>query len=244
VSEPLFPHDVIPAAQQGSLHLVEPEMFVRLLRACQLQGSPGGHRAGLTARNRAILWLLWETGLQVSELCHLRLADVDRASGTVTVQGKRGHLRTFPLSADGKRALGAYLDQACLTPAWEAAVPEAQDRLLLTERRRPLTKGSLTGLFQRLSRRAGVIRTPICPSLLRDTYAIRFLQAGGTLAALQKQLGVADLVSLKRYQHFCEQRSQEREAQKYSERSLPTRPSRRGTRKCLQQGASERPQAL
>ncbi len=71
--------------------------------------------------------------------------------------------------------------------------------------------------FQWLSQRAGFSRTPICPSMLRDTYAIRFLQAGGELAALQEQLGVADLVSVKRYQHFCEQQNQEREARACSE---------------------------
>jgi len=235
VSETLFPKDAVPQAQQGLPHPVEPEAFVRLLRACQLAGSPGGLNAGMTARNRAILWLLRDTGLQVSELCRLRLADVDRAGGTVTVRGKRGHLRTLPLSAEGQRAVCTYLDQARLTPAWEPAVPEARDRLLLTERRHPLTKNSLTLLFRRLSRRAGFTRTPICPSMLRDTYAIRFLQAGGELAALQKQLGVADLVSVKRYQLFCEQRGQEREAQGHSERSLPIRPSQRGTRRLLRQ---------
>jgi site-specific recombinase XerD len=41
--------------------------------------------------------------------------------------------------------------------------------------------------------------------MLRDTYAIRFVQAGGGLAALREQLGVAELASVKRYQHFCEQ---------------------------------------
>jgi site-specific recombinase XerD len=105
----------------------------------------------MTARNRAILWLLLDTGLSVSELCGLRLADVDRASGSVTVQGKRGLTRTLALSAEGLRAVCAYLDQVRLTSAWEPAVPEARDRLLLTERRRPLTKNSLTLLFVRLS---------------------------------------------------------------------------------------------
>ncbi len=207
VSETPFPQDGVPKAQQGLPLPVEPEAFVRLLRACQLTGSPGGQNAGMTARNRAILWLLWDTGLQVCELCCLRLADVDRTSGTVTVCGKRGHARIFLLSKDGQRAVYAYLDQARLTPIWEPAVPEAQDRLLLTERRHPLTKNSLTLLFKRLSQRAGFSRTPICPSMLRDTYAIRFLQTGGGLAALREQLGVADLVSVKRYQHFSEQRS-------------------------------------
>ena len=234
-SETPFPPGSVPQAQRGLPQVVEPKAFVRLLRACQLEGSPGGLNAGMTARNRAILWLLWDTGLQVSELCRLRLGDVDRAGGTVTVQGKRGHVRTLPLSTDGQRAVCAYLDQARLTLAWEPAVPEARDRLLLTERRRPLTKNSLTLLFLRLSQRAGFTRKPVCPSMLRDTYAIRFLQAGGELVALQEQLGVADLASVKRYQHCCEQRGQEREAQEYAVRSLPTQPSRRGKHRRLQQ---------
>ncbi len=181
---------------------VEPEAFVRLLRACQQPGSPGGLNADMAARNRAILWLLLDTGLQVSELCGLRLTDMDRLGGTVTVRTKRGNLRAFPLSADGQRAVCTYLDLARLTPAWEPPLPEAQDRLLLTERRRPLTKNSLNLLFKRLSQRAGFTRAPICPSMLRDTYAIRFLQAGAVLAAVRDQLGVACLASVKRYQHF------------------------------------------
>jgi site-specific recombinase XerD len=239
VSETLFPKGAVPKAQPSLLQAVDPEAFVHLLRACQLPGDSGGQNAGITARNRAILWLLPDTGLQVSELCHLRLADVDRVGGTVTVRGKRGRPRTFPLSADGQRAVGAYLDQARLTPVWEPAVPEAQDRLLLTERRHPLTKNSLTLLFKRLSQRAGFTRTPICPSMLRDTYAIRFLQAGGGLAGLQEQLGLAGLASVKRYQHFCEQRKEEREAQACPEESIPTRQSREASVDAVGSGAQE-----
>ena len=232
VSETLFPKDALPKAQRGFPQLVEPEAFVHLLRACQLPGSPGGHNAGLTARNRAILWLLLDTGLQVSELCGLRLADVDRVGGTVTIYGKRGHLRTFTLSEDGQRAVCAYLEQARLRPAWEPAVEGAQDRLFLTERRRPLTKNSLTLLFRRLSQRAGFARESICPSMLRDTYAIRFLLAGGKLTALQEQLGVAALASVKRYQHCYQQCGQEQRIQACSEKSAFTQQSRRDKSKC------------
>jgi site-specific recombinase XerD len=132
------------------------------------------------------------------------------------------------LSDDGQLAVNAYLDQARLTPAWEPAVPEARDRLLLTERRHSLTKNSLTLLFKRLSLRAGFTKTPICPPRLRDTYAIRFLQAGGGLAALREQLGVAGLASVKRYQDFCERRKEERKAQACPEQSMSTRQSHRG----------------
>jgi site-specific recombinase XerD len=240
VSETPFPQDAVPKAQLGSPQPVVPEAFVRFLRACQLTGSPGGQNAGMTARNRAILWLGLPTGLQVSELCGLRLTDVDRTGGTVTVRGKKGHLRTFPLSADGQRAVCAYLDQARLTPAWEPTELEAQDRLLLTERRHPLTRNGLTLLFKRLSHRAGFTRTTICPSMLRDTYAILFVQAGGGLAALREQLGVAALASVKRYQHCCQQCCQEREAQAYSEESVFTRQSRQGkSKRRREQGRGE-----
>jgi site-specific recombinase XerD len=231
VSEALFPQDAVPKAQRRLPQAVEPEAFVRLLRACQLAGSPGGLNAGMAARNRAILWLLLDTGLQDSELCGLRLADVDRTGGTVTVCGKGGQTRIFPLSADGQCAVCAYQDQARLTPAWEPTELEVRDRLLLTERRRPLTRNSLTLLLKRLSQRAGFTRTTICPSMLRDTYAIRFVQAGGGLAALREQLGVAALASVKRYQHCCQQCGQERGIQVYSEESVFTRQSRQGKRK-------------
>ncbi len=225
VPETLFPQDAVPKVQRGLPQAVTPEAFVRLLHACQLHGPPGGQRAAMAARNRAILWLLLDTGLQVSELCSLRLVDVDRASGIVTICGKKGHSRTFSLSADGQCAVASYLDQFRLTKAWEPAVPEAQEKLLLTERRRPLTKNSLSLLFQRLSQRAGFTRTPICPSMLRDTYAIRFLQAGGELEDVRKQLGVADLASVKRYQHFCEQRKEELQMHRRLEEAITTQQS-------------------
>jgi site-specific recombinase XerD len=117
VPETLFPQDAVPKPQRSLPQAVKPEAFLQLLRACQLPGEQGGHNASMTLRNRAILWLLLDTGLQASELCSLHLADVDRAGGTVRVRGKRGHTRTMPLSADGQRAVCAYLDQARLTSA-------------------------------------------------------------------------------------------------------------------------------
>jgi site-specific recombinase XerD len=110
-------------------------------------------------------------------------------------------------------------------------VPEARDLLLLTERRHPLTKNSLTLLLNRLSQRAGFTRRPVCPSMLRDTYAIRFVQAGCRLAALREQLGVADLASVKRYQHYCEQLKGKRQVQGCPVEPMPTRHSQRGKRR-------------
>jgi site-specific recombinase XerD len=129
VPETPFPPGALPQTRQGLPHLVEREVFGRLLHGCRLPGSPGGPNAGMTARNRAILWLFLDTGLSVSEVYHVRLADVDCAGGMVTAHGTKGVTRILPLSVDGQRALSTYLEQARLTPVWEPAVPDARDRL-------------------------------------------------------------------------------------------------------------------
>lgn len=142
----------------------------------------------------------------VSQLAKHRINTIADLSQDRTLVGwSLWCLRTLPLSDKGQRAVSAYLEQARLTPAWMPAVPEAQETLLLTEKRYPFTKKSLTLLFSRLNQRAGFTTKPICPSMLRETYAIRFLQAGGELSVLQEQLGLADPASVKRYQHFCDE---------------------------------------
>jgi site-specific recombinase XerD len=224
-----FPLGEVPKAQHCLPQPVEAKVFVSLLRACQVPDENAGHQdVGMTVRNRAILWLLLDTGLSVSELCSLHLADVDSTKGTVTVRGKGGRTRTLPFSAKGQRAVSIYLEQARLTPAWSPATPEAQETLLLTELRHPLTKNSLTLLFMRLSQRAGFTTKPISPSMLRDTYGIRFLQAGGELSVLQEQLGLADPASIRRYRRFCEeQRREVQGAQACPEEVRSPRSSRR-----------------
>lgn len=217
-----FPQGAVPKGPPGLPQLVEATTFVSLLRACQLPDGNVHQDTGMTARNRAILWLLLDTGLSVSEVCSLRLEDIDGTTGTVTVRNTRGRTRLLPLSEKGQQAVNRYLEQARLTPAWKPAGPEAQEVLLLTELRQPLTKNSLTFLFMRLSQRAGFTTHPISPSMLRDTYAIRFLQAGGDLHDLQEQLGLADRASVRRYQRFCdEQRREEAGAQASSEQAKP-----------------------
>jgi len=227
-----FPQGAVPKEQRGLPQPVEATVFRSLLRACQVPDDCTRHDPGMTVRNRAILWLLLDAGLSVSEVCGLRLGDIDGTTGTVTVRGKRGRTRTLPLSEKGQRAVSAYLEQARLSPAWKPAGPEAQEVLLLTELRQPLTKNSLTLLFMRLSQRAGFTTHPISPSMLRDTYAVRFLQAGGDLHDLQEQLGLADRASVRSYQRFCdEQRREEQRAQAGSEEAMPTQQSRRGKSK-------------
>lgn len=200
-----FPPGVVPQVPEQELTVVDAKTFARLLEACDCSTPSGSRDQGMVLRNRTILWLLRETGLQVSDLCGLYLTDVDSEHGVVTVGEKGRGRRTFPLSAESKLAVKQYLEQARLTPSWTPSRQKDQEVLFLTERRKALRPNSMSLLFARLNRRAGFSKKPICPSMLRESYAIGFLHEGGELAALQGQLGVADLASVRRYQRFCDE---------------------------------------
>lgn len=149
-----------------------------------------------TARNRALLWLFWETGLLVTEVCGLRLADVDREQGQVRIERPDESIRWVPLGATALQHLLWYLDRFRLV---EAKAEMGAGVLFLSERRRPLTPNAITLLFLRLSSRAEMTGKGISPSLLRDTFAVRYLQQGGHPKTLQMVLGVASRDSIKRY---------------------------------------------
>jgi site-specific recombinase XerD len=76
--------------------------------------------------------------------------------------------------------------------------------LFLSETHRPLTPNAVTQLFVRLNARAGLTDHPISPSMLRETFAVHYLQAGGNPLTLQTLLGRVDLATIKRYQQVSE----------------------------------------
>jgi len=179
--------------------VLTPEEFDRLLRACGPSGENGEPQEWATARNRAILWVLLDTGIRVSELCELRLGDVDRELGRLLVRGNRTRERELPLSSQGLHQVLSYLDGHRCRRGLAVGGGDGEEYLFLTEIYRPFTKNALTLLFARLKTRAGLTNASISPSLLRDTFAVRYLQAGGTVEDLGTQLGLRDLATLKRY---------------------------------------------
>jgi hypothetical protein len=85
----------VPKATRRCLYLIEQETFERLLHACRAGGTKRATMDYATARNQALLWVLWDTGLLVSEVCALNLEDVDLAQGTLRVQGSGPRARCF-----------------------------------------------------------------------------------------------------------------------------------------------------
>jgi site-specific recombinase XerD len=196
---------ILPKAEKKRIQVIEPEAFDRLLVACR----PAGERAVIldrvAARNRSILWILMDTGMRVSELCGLRLSDVNREQRSLRIQG-RGEERWLTLSANGWFQVLSYLESHHLTEGCSQEKQAQEAPLFLSETYQPLTINALTLLFGRLRKRAGRTEEQVTPSLLRDTFAVRYLQAGGEPEALRAILGLTGMESVKRYEQISTQK--------------------------------------
>jgi integrase/recombinase XerD len=87
------------------------EEFERLLQACTPPQEAGAFAERAAVRNRAIFWLFYDTGIRVSELIHLRLSNLDRKKGVVTVLGKGSKERRIALGNNCLRNVLYYLDR-------------------------------------------------------------------------------------------------------------------------------------
>ncbi len=150
----------------------------------------------LTARDDAVLELLYGSGLRVSELCGLRLGDLDLRRGLVTVWGKGSKQRQVPMSTPSMKAVERWLGGLRET----LAAPEAGDRIFVNQRGRPLTPRDVRRL---LDRRAS---SPTHPHALRHTFATHLLDGGADLRVVQELLGHTDLTTTQLYTHVSRER--------------------------------------
>jgi site-specific recombinase XerD len=140
-------------------------------------------------RDAAILLLLVDTGLRVSEVAGITLADL-RADGSIKVMGKGAKERIVPVGSAARRAIGRYLD--------ERAELNHDGPLLLGQSGEGLTVTGIQQLLRRLSARAGV--TARCnPHRFRHTFAHHYLVNGGDVFTLQQILGHTSLEMVRRY---------------------------------------------
>jgi site-specific recombinase XerD len=200
-----FAHLPLLKAEPLLLQLLEPEEWEGLLLACQPPEETDMLAERAMARNQAILWVLADTGMCVSEICGLRLSDVDQECGILTVKEKGSKQRQLPLGQIGRHALLSYLDQR--RPETVEAVDQrdaCEDPLFLSDTGRSLTDNGIALLFGRLRKRAGVTRKGVGPSLLRDSFAVRYVQAGGDLCTLRELLGQQESTTVKRYLRMSE----------------------------------------
>jgi integrase/recombinase XerD len=147
-------------------------------------------------RDRAMLELLYATGLRVSELVSLELNDVDLESRVLVARGKGSKERLVPLGAPAADAVKAYL-----AGARDALLRGRRSKdLFVTPRGRRLTRQGMAKLLSRHARAAG-IRRRVSPHKLRHSFATHLLEGGADLRAVQAMLGHADVTTTQIYTH-------------------------------------------
>lgn len=162
-----------PAVTLPPKSLSEKE-FLRLRRSFYKEGNE---------RDIAIFEVLANTGIRVSELCSLKLSDVqisERKGKLIVRYGKGQKYRKVPLNSDARKALNEYL---------KSRADENNERLFLSERG-PLTPSGVFRIIKRYARDAGV---EVSPHQLRHTFARRLLQSGADIVTVQQILGHANL---------------------------------------------------
>lgn len=149
------------------------------------------------ARDRAILELLYGSGLRVSELCQLSLYSVDDRS--VKVLGKGAKERVVPIGSMAIDALDRYLN-------WRGHFDSPL--LFLTYKGRPIDRFFVWKMVKRCAKRAGILKT-VSPHTLRHCFATHLLQMGAELRVIQELLGHANIATTDRYTHLMVDRIQE-----------------------------------
>ena len=158
--------------------------------------------AGL--RDRAILELLYATGLRVSELITLRSSDVDLNSGCIRAIGKGDKQRIVPLGEAAGRAVQAYQREAREALRRGRQVPW----LFVSTRGNRMTRQAVWILLASSGKAAGISQ-PVMPHLLRHSFATHMLAGGADLRSLQMMLGHADISTTQIYTHVVTDRLQE-----------------------------------
>lgn len=147
-------------------------------------------------RDYAMIQLLYASGLRVSELVGLKLADIDMDQSFVSVLGKGNRRRLVPFGEVARDALSAYLRE--VRPKWVEKVKSAH--LFLTERGTGMTRQGFWKLLGRYARVAGIEKS-ISPHKLRHSFATHLLERGADLRSVQTMLGHADIATTQVYTH-------------------------------------------
>ncbi len=148
-------------------------------------------------RDRAVLELLYATGMRVSELVRLSLGDLDLEHGSCLVFGKGGKERLVPVGAVALEVVRRYL--GTIRPELDRG--RARGAFFLNGRGTRLSRMSIWTIVTRASARAGIDRR-ISPHTLRHSCATHLLEGGADLAAVQELLGHADISTTQIYTHL------------------------------------------
>jgi integrase/recombinase XerD len=163
----------------------------------------------LGLRDRAMLETLYATGLRVSELVGLKIAQVSLDVGVVRVIGKGSKERLVPVGDEAATWIERYRRSGRTALLGSAR----SDHLFLTARHGPLTRQAFWLLVKRYATRAGIPAASLSPHVLRHAFATHLLNHGADLRVVQLLLGHADITTTTIYTHVARERLKQLHAQ-------------------------------
>jgi integrase/recombinase XerD len=196
-------------AEDPTAHLESPKIrrslpgYLRLEEVEKLLDQPD-QKTALGLRDRAMLEVLYSTGLRVSELTSLRVTDLDTKVGCVRCIGKGDKERIVPV---GRKALGIvekYL-KAGRPELLAAGRGTAGSYLFVNRRGGRISRVGVWKILSAYGRRAG-LRVALTPHMLRHSFATHLLERGADLRSVQLMLGHSDISTTQIYTHVVEER--------------------------------------
>lgn len=172
------------------------QQVVDLLNAPDISESLG-------MRDRAMLEILYATGLRVSELVELAMTQVSVDPGVVRIIGKGGKERLVPLGEEALSWLQTYLKQGRVNLMQQKP---ACNTIFVTSRGRGMTRQAFWYLIKRYALQVGIAADKLSPHTLRHAFATHLLNHGADLRVVQMLLGHTDISTTQIYTHVADQR--------------------------------------
>ena len=151
-------------------------------------------------RDRAVLEILYGSGLRVSELCSLTLQSVSSDVASLRVVGKGSKERLVPLSQPASQAIREWMQIRN-----EVAAEVSDSSLMLSARGKPLSRRDVARLLDEACERAGVVGGTH-PHALRHSFATHLMDNGADTRSIQELLGHSDAATTQRYTHVSKER--------------------------------------
>jgi site-specific recombinase XerD len=179
----------LPRIDAKVVDIITPERFKRLYAACAQE-----RFAGTTQRNRAILFLLADTGIRAAELCSLTLDCVffNDDDNFIRVLGKGRKQREVGFGDNTRKALRTYILR------YRKAAKNEQ-HVFISHKNEPLTPGGIDTMLYTLADKAGISRELVSAHKWRHTFAVTYLRNGGDVYKLSRPLGHASVDTTEKY---------------------------------------------
>jgi integrase/recombinase XerD len=186
-----------PKISRALPHFLNEQDVERLLKAPR-EDTPQG------VRDRAMLEVLYATGLRVSELVKLKTQEVNFSAGFLQTMGKGSKERIVPLGSEALKAVRIYISES--RPRLEKGV--RSDFLFISRAGKPMTRQWFWKMIKQYASSAGITKH-ISPHVVRHSFATHLLNHGADLRSLQMMLGHSDISTTQIYTHITRERLKE-----------------------------------